>query len=577
LDYAWIDTCCINKSSSSELSEAINSMFKWYKRSAICYAFLEDFKHSNLVEAGSGIGTNQLGFGHCRWFTRGWTLQELIAPKTVEFYDHSWTKVAEKEKHAGELQAITGIDKFVLEGGPLHEVSIGRRMSWAAGRATKREEDIAYSLLGIFDVHMPLVYGEGPKAFLRLQEQILKRSADHTLFAWRAVPSSKADEPVTALLASSPNLFRNFSEKYCDNGPRDNLIRVWDSQSPRNPITLNNKGIQITSRVQDLRRSWAPNEQLVLVLNCSFNGDSERAAGIYLQRQAEDRYARIRADEIVDLRPEGRHISIQTLHGLSTMSKADRFQHDQPWTTSYQLRRESQEELYYNQTAQPVKDLYSHAFYMKSVNARTVFGKYSVHGVLMAEKGRVIKSFRFYPDTTGRDLILQTRPGLKGAIMLKSSESTDLLLILLDINESIPIQNDGPPPNSLSLRNYWFDAICLTQRRLDENPRLLSDLILNTYSTKVIGTGKSILVSGTRLRMGIQLKNVTVEGLPMASILIRGPWPTSILRSFVYALLKPLNILLWLATVTLVFIIGGPEYLEIPRFFGFVFISDDRT
>lgn len=172
LDYAWVDTCCIDKTSSAELSEVINSMFKWYKNSAIAYAFSEDYPYQKIEKA--SLITTSIGFGHSRWFTRGWTLQELIAPRRLEFYNKSWEKIAEKAAIAKELAVITGIDAFVLDGsGPLQQVSVGRRLSWAANRETTREEDLAYSLFGLFVVNMPLIYGEGGKAFLRLQEHIL--------------------------------------------------------------------------------------------------------------------------------------------------------------------------------------------------------------------------------------------------------------------------------------------------------------------------------------------------------------------------------------------------------------------
>ncbi|EHK50432.1 uncharacterized protein TrAtP1_007530 [Trichoderma atroviride] len=209
LDYAWVDTCCINKNSSSELSEAINSMFKWYRNSAIAYAFLEDYPSLNIEK--TALTTAAVGFGQSRWFTRGWTLQELIAPPRLEFYNKSWDKIAEKTAVAKQLAVITGIDAFVLDGsGPLQQVSVGRRLSWAANRETTREEDVAYSLFGLFDVYMPLIYGEGSRAFLRLQEHILQQSDDHTIFAWRAATPSTDPDMAYGLFAKSPRDFHNF-------------------------------------------------------------------------------------------------------------------------------------------------------------------------------------------------------------------------------------------------------------------------------------------------------------------------------------------------------------------------------
>lgn len=175
LSYAWIDTCCIDKSSSAELTEAINSMFNWYKKSAICFAFLSDLSASE-----DEVQKNE--FWRCRWFTRGWTLQELIAPEKVEFYDQRWQWSGTKKSLQRKLSAITGIDLEILEDSNLlSTIPVARRMSWASRRKTSRVEDRAYSLLGLFDVNVPLIYGEGPKAFIRLQEEIMKQKNDLSL------------------------------------------------------------------------------------------------------------------------------------------------------------------------------------------------------------------------------------------------------------------------------------------------------------------------------------------------------------------------------------------------------------
>jgi hypothetical protein len=179
LQWVWVDTCCIDKTSTAELSEAINSMFRWYRQSAVCYVYLADVEHV--------IDTEDAGkLAHSRWLTRGWTLQELIAPRKVRFYDRSWCLIGSKsERDIREcLTAATGIEASILLGGQLEYVPIARKMSWAAGRSTTRVEDAAYCLLGIFDVNMPLLYGEGKKAFIRLQQEIMKVSDDHSLFAW---------------------------------------------------------------------------------------------------------------------------------------------------------------------------------------------------------------------------------------------------------------------------------------------------------------------------------------------------------------------------------------------------------
>ncbi|KAK3689198.1 hypothetical protein B0T22DRAFT_480415 [Podospora appendiculata] len=210
----WVDTCCIDKSSSAELSEAINSMFRWYSKASRCYVYLADvpdgweaslphaFEHHDhggallTVDIPAHLrrmpwpvrGAVDHSFYQSRWFTRGWTLQELLAPVDVVFYSSAWTRGPTKTDLIEHLGRITGIPHAALETGDCSAVSIADRMRWALARETTRVEDTAYCLLGIFDVNMPMLYGEGEKAFLRLQEEICRSSDDHSLFAWRQKP-----------------------------------------------------------------------------------------------------------------------------------------------------------------------------------------------------------------------------------------------------------------------------------------------------------------------------------------------------------------------------------------------------
>ncbi|KAF1980772.1 HET-domain-containing protein [Aulographum hederae CBS 113979] len=181
--YIWIDTCCIDKASSAELSEAINSMFQWYQDASVCFAYLED-----IVGA-----PDKLWFGfrinESRWFTRGWTLQEVIAPEAITF-------VVKENFLADIISKCTGIDHDVLVQGSaaLCRQSNAKKMSRAAHRQTTRSDDIAYCLLGLFDVHMPLLYGEGTtKAFMRLQEEITKSSTDISILAWTPLKTSNLE------------------------------------------------------------------------------------------------------------------------------------------------------------------------------------------------------------------------------------------------------------------------------------------------------------------------------------------------------------------------------------------------
>ena len=177
--WIWVDTCCINKTNSVELSEAINSMYKWYANATVCFAYLYD------VKVGENPATPGSSFRRSVWFTRGWTLQELIAPKAIVFFSGDWKVLGTKDFLADLLEDITGVEVGVLTSRtPLSSISVARRLSWASSRNTTRVEDAAYSLMGLFDINMPTIYGEGPRAFRRLQEEIMRTSPDHTLFTW---------------------------------------------------------------------------------------------------------------------------------------------------------------------------------------------------------------------------------------------------------------------------------------------------------------------------------------------------------------------------------------------------------
>ncbi|KAL2687608.1 hypothetical protein Neosp_005169 [[Neocosmospora] mangrovei] len=205
--WVWIDTCCIDKSSSAELSEAINSMYQWYRDSTICYAYLEDVEYVLQTRI-----TGLTYFTKSRWFTRGWTLQELIAPRTVEFYTAYWREIGTKRSLIAQVEAVTGIPARILHGESVSTCNVAQRMSWASKRQTTRREDRAYSLMGLFQINMPLLYGEGDKAFVRLQEQILRQEEDYTIFAW-TLREDCSETTLTGCLASSPNQFANMASE----------------------------------------------------------------------------------------------------------------------------------------------------------------------------------------------------------------------------------------------------------------------------------------------------------------------------------------------------------------------------
>jgi hypothetical protein len=214
--YLWVDTCCIDKSSSAELQEGINSMFRWYEGAGVCLAYLSD------VEPNCDLAAHGSAFRKAKWFSRGWTLQELLAPQMVMFFDRDWNYIDNKGSLSAVIEETSGIEARYIgvdhhnpqsfEGSAyerLREASVAQRMSWMSGRETTRREDMAYCLLGIFDIHMPMVYGEGDKAFARLQEEIMKASDDTTLLAWGYKYPWYGRIEAESILASSPASFVN--------------------------------------------------------------------------------------------------------------------------------------------------------------------------------------------------------------------------------------------------------------------------------------------------------------------------------------------------------------------------------
>ncbi|KIM70348.1 hypothetical protein SCLCIDRAFT_58393, partial [Scleroderma citrinum Foug A] len=183
-EWLWVDTCCIDKRSSAELSEAINSMYRWYENAKECYAYLHDVPGSSLPTASDYENYSDFN-GWPEWFSRGWTLQELIAPSNVQFLNKNWQSIGDKRTLAPTLVDITGIPGHILTLGLCgNRPCVAQIMSWAANRTTMRVEDRAYSLMGLLDVNMPMLYGEGKKAFHRLQLEIIRASDDQSIFAW---------------------------------------------------------------------------------------------------------------------------------------------------------------------------------------------------------------------------------------------------------------------------------------------------------------------------------------------------------------------------------------------------------
>lgn len=177
LQYFWVDTCCIDKTNAVELQEAINSMFRWYRDATKCYVYLPDVSRPGIDSADGSNEHWESMFRKSDWFRRGWTLQELIAPISVDFFSNEGELLGNKVSLERHICEVTGVPATALRGSPLSGFSVAERLSWAASRETFRQEDKAYSLLGIFDISLPLIYSEGKdRAMQRLREEIEKAS-----------------------------------------------------------------------------------------------------------------------------------------------------------------------------------------------------------------------------------------------------------------------------------------------------------------------------------------------------------------------------------------------------------------
>ncbi|KAM5355907.1 hypothetical protein ACJ41O_002553 [Fusarium nematophilum] len=304
LDYLWIDTCCIDKSSSAELSEAINSMFRWYAESTVCIAFLEDVFAARPTEEGRTV------LQKSRWFTRGWTLQELIAPPKVIFYGQDWKRLGDRAELKRDICLATGIPQDLL-GSTFHtadtrrqqiqQLSVAEKMSWAAKRETTRPEDMAYCLLGIFDINMPLLYGEGQvKAFKRLQGEIIKSTDDESIYAWRQPRYRVEDQYYWGLLADSPAAFDTDSST--NDHDLDGLIpkrSKYLSLRSGNSPSMTNRGLELELSLTPLPLDRSGTIFLAF-LSCELRrGQTSVNVAILLQRAAWDKdahFVRIRPD-----------------------------------------------------------------------------------------------------------------------------------------------------------------------------------------------------------------------------------------------------------------------------------------
>jgi len=307
-NYVWVDTCCIDKTSSAELSEAINSMFKWYENSDICFAYLDD------VPVGSeDIGTSMR---KSRWFTRGWTLQELLAPKELIFFASDWSVIGTRHEYASIVSDITGIEQKYLESQDtintqarqvlISSATVAQRMDWASKRMTTRGEDMSYCLLGLFGINIPLLYGEGSeRAFFRLQEAIVRDPTvfDVTLLAWdiaREMTSSWQVEKPSYWTPAFHFLIRVGHPWYHLQPPKEEddirglFARSIHSFSGSQELVLVEADIErsLTDRGLSIKLPVSNDSHPYLILPCRMNNDPWRLLAIPILRQGPNMYAR---------------------------------------------------------------------------------------------------------------------------------------------------------------------------------------------------------------------------------------------------------------------------------------------
>jgi hypothetical protein len=272
-DYGWVDTCCIDKRNSADLSEAINSMFLYYRNSSACFIYLEDVQWAS--ECGEdtcpskGQRDAQLeAMAKSRWFSRGWTLQELIAPRRRLFLTAGWQTITYGFDLLQTLSGVTRIPRAILKHLDIVSLySVAERMSWAARRKTTRPEDMVYSLMGLFDVSMPILYGEGVrKAFRRLQLEIMQTSFDMTIFAW------SAGYQESGLLAHSPADFADI--------PPLELSILGDVGMTLSPFWMMNVGLSIRlmvitqDQIATLKQIAPPGvDEIVVAIHCTSRGE----------------------------------------------------------------------------------------------------------------------------------------------------------------------------------------------------------------------------------------------------------------------------------------------------------------
>jgi hypothetical protein len=313
LKYFWVDTCCIDKASSAELQEAINSMFQWYLKSSKCYVYLADVsweisRNATSEQSSSPHRPWHDAFLRSRWYTRGWTLQELLAPQSVQFFSKEGNLLGDKLSLKLSITQVTKIPIDILEGSYkyLLQYDVDERLSWASERHTTREEDAAYSLLGLFDLHMPLLYGEGRfKAFMRLhreRESVQLYEKSHIPSHFETGSSNtvgKLDKSSDAMLTSRTTPKRTADEAF-QNESLETARKIPFSVPPQAPCSASveaqefpkdMKGIEWSDQVTNADTQVSPAE------DASFDTSETHSTSIrYANANTDDYFANKRME-----------------------------------------------------------------------------------------------------------------------------------------------------------------------------------------------------------------------------------------------------------------------------------------
>lgn len=299
ITYLWVDSLCIDSSSSADLDEAVNGSLRRLRNASVCLVFLED------LPADSPAFDDNI-WRKCRYWQRAWTVQELIVPSQVDFFDKQWNYRGSKTSSdfLPLLSNITGVPKTVLtDGNTLSEISMAARMSWLADKIGNREEDVAYSLVAIAGVTLQVRYGEGAeRAFLRLQEEVLQDTRDGSIFAWRS--ANKKD--IRGLLARSPSEFRHFS---ATTGSDWQAPWIFDGK-----VRFSSKGIQIQSQI-----SRHGSCILLEIGRVELETGKSTRVGVYL-REWNGIYVRVDAESGAIIPGAGRYSKIDAARDVSSQT-----------------------------------------------------------------------------------------------------------------------------------------------------------------------------------------------------------------------------------------------------------------